>query len=230
VAVARDVGLGLALGGGLLLSRLGRRFFDDAALERELLATVQSALNRSGFWDQFRTNWVCLDCELMPWSAKALELVRQQYASVGTAARVGLGEAVDALQQAAARGVDVGPPLERHRIRRNLAQCFAQAYRHYCWPVESLRDIRVAPFHVMATEGAVHTDKDHVWHMTTISSLVDPDGGLLMATPYHVVDLADGHLAALRYGHGRPGAHVFNLGTGHGILYKPLDEWKKLLD
>jgi UDP-glucose 4-epimerase len=32
----------------------------------------------------------------------------------------------------------------------------------------------------------------------------------------HVVDLADGHLAALRYGHGRAGMHVFNLGTGHG--------------
>jgi hypothetical protein len=68
-------------------TRTGRRFFEDLALERELLATVQAALERSGFWDQFKTNWVCLDCELMPWSAKALELVRQQYASVGTAAR-----------------------------------------------------------------------------------------------------------------------------------------------
>jgi protein phosphatase len=176
---------------GVGYTRTGRRFFEDLALERELLATVQGALDRSGFWEQFKTNWVCLDCELMPWSAKALELVRQQYASVGTAARVGLGEAVDALQQAAARGVDVGPSLERHKIRRDLAQRFAEAYRNYCWPVESLRDIRVAPFHVMATEGAVHTDKDHVWHMTTIGSFVDPDGGLLLSTPYHIVDLAD---------------------------------------
>jgi UDP-glucose 4-epimerase len=32
----------------------------------------------------------------------------------------------------------------------------------------------------------------------------------------HVVDLADGHLAALRFAHGRPGMHVFNLGTGRG--------------
>lgn len=32
----------------------------------------------------------------------------------------------------------------------------------------------------------------------------------------HVVDLADGHLAALRYSSGRPGCHVFNLGTGQG--------------
>jgi UDP-glucose 4-epimerase len=32
----------------------------------------------------------------------------------------------------------------------------------------------------------------------------------------HVVDLADGHLAALKHAHGRPGMHVFNLGTGRG--------------
>jgi UDP-glucose 4-epimerase len=32
----------------------------------------------------------------------------------------------------------------------------------------------------------------------------------------HVVDLADGHLAALKHGHGRAGLHVFNLGTGRG--------------
>jgi UDP-glucose 4-epimerase len=32
----------------------------------------------------------------------------------------------------------------------------------------------------------------------------------------HVVDLADGHLAALKHGHGRAGMHVFNLGTGRG--------------
>jgi len=176
---------------GVCYTRTGRRFFEDLALERELLATVQGALERSGFWDQFKTNWVCLDCELMPWSAKALELVRQQYASVGTAARVGLREAVAALQQAVARGIDVVALLEQHKVRQDLAQRFAQAYRHYCWPVESLRDIRIAPFHVMATEGAVHTDKDHIWHMTTISSFVDPEGGLLMATPYQVVNLAD---------------------------------------
>src|SRR6185436_20792036 len=146
---------------GVCYTRTGRRFFEDAILERELLATVQRALEQSGFWERFKTNWVCLDCELMPWSAKALELVRQQYASVGTAARVGLSEAVRALETAASRGIDVAAQVERHRVRLDLAERFARAYRHYCWPVESLRDIRVAPFHIAATEGAVHADKDH---------------------------------------------------------------------
>ena len=176
---------------GICYTRTGRRFFDDPALERELLASVRNSLDRSGFWQRLDTNWVCLDCELMPWSAKALELVRQQYASVGTAARIGLGATVAALERAVGRGIDVGALLERHKLRQDLADRFAQAYRHYCWPVESLRDIRIAPFHVMATEGAVHTDKDHAWHMNTIGGFVQPGDGLLMATPFQTVDLAD---------------------------------------
>jgi protein phosphatase len=176
---------------GICYTRTGRRFFENASLERQLLATVRAALDASGFWEKFNTEWVCLDCELMPWSAKAMELVRQQYASVGTAARVGLGETVRALETAGAREIDVAALLERHKVRLNLAERFARAYRNYCWPVESLRDIRIAPFHVMATEGSVHADKDHVWHMNTISSFVQEGTGLLMRTPFHLVDLAD---------------------------------------
>src|SRR4029450_12884281 len=176
---------------GICYTRTGRRFFEDAALERELLVEVRTALDRGGFWERLNTDWVCLDCELMPWSAKALELVRQQYASVGTASCVGLGETVRALETAGARGIDVAALLERHKVRLNLAERFARAYRNYCWPVASLADIRIAPFHVMATEGAVHADKDHVWHMNTISSVVEEGDGLLMRTPYQVVDLAD---------------------------------------
>ena len=176
---------------GICYTRTGRRFFEDASLERQLLAAMREALDASGFWEQFNTQWVCLDCELMPWSAKALELVRQQYASVATAARVGLGETVCALETAGARGIDVTALLDRHKVRLSLAERFTRAYRNYCWPVESLRDIRIAPFHVMATEGCVHSGKDHVWHMNTIRSFVPNANGLLMRTPFHVVDLAD---------------------------------------
>ncbi len=176
---------------GICYTRTGRRFFEDIALERELLAAVRTALDGGGFWERFNTEWVCLDCELMPWSAKALELIRQQYASVGTAARVGLGETVRALETAGARGIDVGALFERHKVRLNLAERFARAYRNYCWPVESLKDIRIAPFHVMATEGTVHSDKDHIWHMNAIGSVIPEGDGLLMRTPYQVVDLAD---------------------------------------
>jgi hypothetical protein len=46
----------------------------------------------------------------------------------------------------------------------------------------------VAPFHIMATERTVHSDKDHVWHMAEIAAVVGNASELLLATPYQVVD------------------------------------------
>src|SRR6266702_72131 len=178
-------------GVGICYTRTGRRFFDDAAVERELLGLVGGALDQTGFWEKLNTNWVCLDCELMPWSAKAQELIRQQYAAVGAAANASLPEAVEALQTAARRDVDVAPLLERYQQRRDFVRRFVESYRHYCWPVESVKDLKLAPFHVLATEGMVHADKDHVWHMQTLAEVSAADCGILIATPHRVVDLTD---------------------------------------
>ena len=40
-------------------------------------------------------------------------------------------------------------------------------------------------------------------------------------TTFHVLDLASGHLAAVKYNLSHKGAEIFNLGTGHG--YSVLD-------
>jgi len=178
-------------GPGICYTRTGRSFFDDKQLEAEFLQTVQTAISAAGFWDEFNTDWFCLDCELMPWSAKAQELVRKQYAAVGAAARGSLTDAVAALAQAAMRMDDVGPLLDRYRARQEAAEKYTDAYRRYCWPVHSLADLRLAPFHLLATEGKVHTDKDHVWHMTTLKKICEANEGLLLATPYMVVDVTD---------------------------------------
>ncbi len=64
------------------LSRTGRRFFTDTAVEQEFLRYLQEALTLANFWEQMETSWVCLDCELMPWSEKAQALLQDQYAAV----------------------------------------------------------------------------------------------------------------------------------------------------
>ncbi len=185
--IAPDTGEGL----GVVLTRMGRRFFDDERLERALLARVCDALGRSGLWERLATGWVCLDAELMPWSVKAQELIREQYAAVGAAARIALPKAVARLAEAGARGLDVAALLARYRERYELSGRFADAYRRYCWPVASVADLRLAPFHLLASAGAVHVDKDHLWHMETLAALCAADPDLLTATPYRVVDLAD---------------------------------------
>ena len=57
--------------------------------------------------------------------------------------------------------------------------------------MHSLDDLKLAPFHLLASERAVHTDKDHVWHMTTLGRLCAADAGLLLATPYKILNLND---------------------------------------
>jgi protein phosphatase len=88
---------------GTIYTRTGRKFFDDDALESELLHRIRKAMDQSGFWDEFKTEWACLDCELMPWSAKAKELLKSQYAAVGTAATHALSESIKMLEKTSHR-------------------------------------------------------------------------------------------------------------------------------
>ena len=172
---------------GIVYTRTGRRFFSDHKLEAQLLERVASALTRSGFWDELTTDWVCLDCELMPWSAKALDLLREQYAQVGAAACTALDAAVQHLDASVSAETDT--LLDAFRVRQANAHAFVDSYRRYVWPTQGLEGLKLAPFHVLATEGAVHTNRDHVWHMETIAKFCTCDPSLLVATPYRVVDL-----------------------------------------
>ncbi len=208
---------------GICYTRPGRRFFSDATLEAAFQDRVRAGLTAAGSWEQLNTNWVVLDCELMPWSAKAQELLRGQYAAVGAAARGALPEATAALRRAsggASARPEVAALLERFEQRGALAGEFVAAYRHYCWPVQSLDDLRLAPFHILATEGAVHTDKDHTWHMETLAGLCAAAGDpLLHATPYRVVDLAS---EASEAGATEWWEQLTGRG-GEGMVVKPLD-------
>jgi len=167
---------------------------------------------------------VCLDCELMPWSAKAQELLKTQYAAVGAAGQVSLPRAVASLAQTAERlNGD-----EKNKIEQVLGECqrrtdnighFVAAYRQYCWTVNSLTDLKLAPFHLLASEGHVHTGKNHIWHMDTLAKICRADPDVLVATPYKVVDVTDP--AQVTQGAGW-WTELTGRG-GEGMVVKPLD-------
>jgi protein phosphatase len=98
---------------------------------------------------------------------------------------------VAALRAAAARGIEVAGLLAGHERRLEDVRKYRQAYRRYCWPVQGPGDYKIAPFHLLASEGRVHVDRDHVWHMETLARLCAPAPEMLLATPYRVVDTED---------------------------------------
>lgn len=210
---------GVADGGfGICYTRTGRRFFDNRTLERELLTRLRGALSATNFWEKLSTDWVCLDCELMPWSVKAQALVLRQYAAVGAASRGALTAAVSQLEHARERGLAVEELLAMYRGREGMARQYVQAYRQYCWPVNSLNDLKLAPFHILATQGAVHIDKDHLWHMDTIAEFCQADPDLLLATPYKQVEVNN----PLSVTEGVQWWHKLTARGGEGMVIKPL--------
>jgi protein phosphatase len=137
---------------GSCYTRTGRRFFDDAELEQAFLTEVLAAVDGADLFDALESDWVALDCELMPWSAKAQELLRRQYAAVGAAGRAAFVETLAALESASGRE-GVAALVEGYRARADDVARFVESYRRYCWPVSSLADLQLAPFHLLASEG-----------------------------------------------------------------------------
>ncbi|HET7018643.1 MAG TPA: polynucleotide kinase-phosphatase [Streptosporangiaceae bacterium] len=203
---------------GAVWTRTGRSFFDGAVTE-ELLARLRSAAEAAGLFDELDTGWLLFDAELLPWSAKAEELVRSQYAAVGAAAGHVLPAAVGALEQAAACGLDVAELLDRTRSRAVNAESFRTAYRRYCWPTSGLTGVRFAPFQLLASEGAAHAGRPHDWHLDLADRLVRADPELIAPTSRAWVDLGD-------LGTGTAAIDWWEAHTesgGEGMVVKPAD-------
>ncbi|WP_020387680.1 polynucleotide kinase-phosphatase [Kribbella catacumbae] len=178
---------GLA-GRGAVHTRTGRSFF-GTALTDDLLLRLRAVAEEAGLFEELDTSWLLLDAELLPWSAKAGDLLRNQYAAVGAAARSSLPAATVALESAAAAGLDVGEMLARTQRRTVNADLFSEAYRRYCWPTEGLDGVRLAPFQLLASEGATYQEKPHAWHLAVADRMVAAGPGLITPTRRLYVDL-----------------------------------------
>lgn len=204
---------------GIVYTRTGRRFFRQAAWENELLDRLRVVLETADLWNTLDTDWVCLDTEIMPWSAKAEALLRQQYGPTGAAATTALAAAVAALAKAEERGLDTGELRQHFEKRSGMAAAYSEAVRRYCWTVDSVDDLKLAPFHLLASDGKVHAAEDHRWHMETLAKLCAGDESVLLATPYRVVavDNEDSCLQAVAWW------QQLTAVGGEGIVIKPLE-------
>ncbi len=171
---------------GAVYTRTGRPFFPDTSeLVDRLRATAQP------LFESLDTDWLALDCELLPWSAKALELIKSQYASVGAAARHVLPETLSVLGQATARGLDVTSLVTHTQRRLDNAAAFRDAYAAYVRPTEGLDGITLAPFQILAAEGrALALTESHEWHLAELAKLT---GDLITPTRHRFVDLSSAH-------------------------------------
>jgi protein phosphatase len=230
VVVCRDEAAALrrfgVAGSGAIVTRTGRAFFNDHSIQSAMLDNVRAAIAALDLWTELETDWLVLDCELLPWSAKAEELLRTQYASVGAAATTTLAAERDVWAAVAAR-IDEAAPLAVHAADRlAMASRFVDAYRRYCWPTTGLEGLRLAPFQVLASEGRVRALDPHTWHLVIADRLAEVAPDTFRATRTIAVDLDDvaSEAAAIAWWEELTGA------GGEGMVVKPVDvvvPWKR---
>lgn len=224
VVVCRDADIAArrfgVTGDGAIFTRTGRAFFGDADLQAAMLGRVRAAFDALDLWTELATEWAVLDCELLPWSAKAEELLRTQYAAVGAAATASTRVEADVLLATAARGVEGAHALAARATERgDLADRFVDAYRRYCWPTAGLDGLRLAPFQVLATEGRVRALDPHPWHIGLGARLAATDADTFRVTRTLEVDTADDESVAAAVAWWEE----LTAARGEGMVVKPVD-------
>jgi protein phosphatase len=138
---------------------------------------------------------------------------------VGAAAGNTLQAATAALQTAVNRGGEATALLEKYAVRAAMVNDYIAAYQRYCWEVNSITDLKLAPFHLLASEKVCHVDKPHVWHMETLARLHQADNEIFYPTAYQIVDVTDveSQAAGVAWWEEMTGR------GGEGMVVKPLD-------
>ena len=161
-----------------------------------------------------------LDCELLPWSAKAEELLRTQYASVGAAATatlaaerdvLGRGGAADRRCRAARRASRV-TARDGVELRRRVPPLLL-ADRRASTASASPRSRCSRP------RGSVRALDPHPWHIAVADRLAAAAPDTFRATRTIAVDLDDpaSEAAAIAWWEDLTGA------GGEGMVVKPVD-------
>lgn len=176
---------------GAIWTRTGRAFFNDRAMTEGLLARLRSAADSIRLWKELDTDWLLLDAEIMPWSAKAGSLIESQYAPVAASSRAGFAAAAEAFSRAGNRGLEIAGIRDRFADRAQRAELYGKAWAPYVWPVSGVGDLKIAPFHLLASEGRVWFDQDHVWHMGWADRLAAATDGVVTRTQWRTIDLGN---------------------------------------
>jgi polynucleotide kinase-phosphatase len=176
---------------GAIWTRTGRSFFNDRAMTDALLSRLRLAVDSAGLWEELDSDWLLLDAEIMPWSAKAGSLIESQYAPVAASSRAGLAAAAEAFARAGDRGLEIATLRDHFADRAQRAALYGEAWAPYVWPVSGVADLKVAPFHLLASEGRVWFDQDHLWHMGLADRLAASGDAVVARTQWCAVALDD---------------------------------------
>lgn len=212
---------------GVIYTRTGRSFFNDSTTEQELLKRIGETLDRNSFWSRYETDWVCFDAEIMPWSLKAIDLVKSQYAALACSAQIGIESTRNALVTFWSQDLSMHPEIiqDIEQISHGVVSHeldvmeFKRVYQSYCSASSDISTLQIAPFHLLATEGKVYFDHGHEWHLSELNSWAKLSPNIFKETKSFKVQLDD----SISIGSAEVWWREITANDGEGVVIKSLD-------
>ena len=168
---------------GVVWTRTGRAVLPDRTLTARVAGPAARGGRAGRLFDELDTDWLLLDAELLPWSAKAERLLARPVRARrrGRGGRA-LPAALDALASGGRGRARCADLLPAPGAAAATPTAFTDAYRRYCWPTDGLNGVRIAPFQLLATDGAAYQTRPHSWHLEFADRLVAADPELVAPT------------------------------------------------
>lgn len=149
---------------GVIYTRTGKRFF-DTEMEEQIVSKINKELHEKGYFDKHNTDYLLLDAEIMPWNIKAKELISSQYAHVAENAILDRTNLKEKIEGAVDHNEEIINWLDEYKEKLTNAHAFSEVFQKYCWEIEDINSIQIAPFHVLAHSNQTFFDQPHTWHM-----------------------------------------------------------------
>lgn len=182
---------------GVIHTRTGRRFFNEE-IEKKILSRINKGLISSDYFNKYDTDFLLLDSEIMPWNLKAKELINNQYAHVAENAILDRKLIKDKLKKAVNSNRNLENWLAEYEDKLNNAIIFKNVFQNYCWDIDDIDQIQIAPFHVLAHSKETFFNKPHTWHMEMnhkFAKMAD----IFVETEFLVIDDAESEEEAIKW-------------------------------
>lgn len=182
---------------GVIYTRSGRKFFADE-VESTILQRLNDGLNHHGYFQKYNTDYVLLDAEIMPWNLKAKELISHQYAHVAENALLDRTIIKSKLEKSIHTNQDLEEWLGEYDEKLYNAHVFKEVFQKYCWDIEDINLIQIAPFHVLAHSNETFFNKPHTWHMEMNQEFAKM-ADLFVETEFMVIDDSTSEEAVIKW-------------------------------
>ncbi|HET7464609.1 MAG TPA: methyltransferase domain-containing protein, partial [Longimicrobium sp.] len=184
-------------GTGAVYSAAARPFFATPAAEEAFLQRLRDALEAGGAWERLGSEWVALEGVIGPEAAVVHDMnprlgpQKALHAGLASAALATLAAAQAALEDAASAGAGTAALLGRTRLRAASAAAYSAACRPFRGVVRRQADLRFTPVRVLASQGAVHAERDPRWHGELLAAACHAAPHTLLAAEQSVAGLLD---------------------------------------